>query len=96
MALSNLILILLVTLSSSAFTGHCREQKVSDVSRMLTCMELLMQCQNHMSSPSPPQSCCVPLKRVIFHDPQCLCALSMNGDFLAYLNVTIKDAASLR
>ncbi|KAH9611798.1 hypothetical protein KSS87_020543, partial [Heliosperma pusillum] len=47
------------------------------------CLEALLPCQPFMASPTPPEACCGPLKKVFETELACLCAAFSNPDLAA-------------
>lgn len=59
------------------------------------CLQKLMPCQPFLHSPSPPATCCVPLKQMIASDADCLCTVFNNADLLKSMNLTQSQAMDL-
>lgn len=91
------ILLLLSSLPSLTMADDevVRPVPRSDVTKTITCMELLMRCQYQLRDPHPTSACCAPLKYTVTHDIQCLCSLSFNEDMLLYLNITFQNILTL-
>ena len=61
----------------------------------MLCMQKLMPCQPFMHSPSPPATCCAPLKEMITQESQCLCKAFNNPELLKSVNLTVDEALAL-
>ncbi|XP_022715324.1 lipid transfer-like protein VAS [Durio zibethinus] len=61
----------------------------------MPCMQKLMPCQPFMHSPSPPATCCSPLKDMITQEKQCLCKVFDNTELLKSVNLTKDEALAL-
>ncbi|KZV41679.1 lipid binding protein [Dorcoceras hygrometricum] len=62
----------------------------------LSCIPKLLPCQPYIKSPvTPPPSCCVPMKEMIAHESQCLCAVFSNQQMLKSFNITQQDGINL-
>ncbi|OWM82983.1 lipid transfer-like protein VAS [Punica granatum] len=59
------------------------------------CLQKLLPCKNYVKSPSPPSSCCDPLKSMISTDTQCLCKVFNDPESLKSLSITQDDALGL-
>ncbi|XP_057952105.1 non-specific lipid transfer protein GPI-anchored 3-like [Malania oleifera] len=81
------------SLSSSEDGGGI--STAGDTPGAVPCAQKLLPCQPYLHSPSPPSSCCAPLKRMISDDAHCLCAVFNNAAILKSLNITQADALNL-
>ncbi|KAL0429567.1 UNVERIFIED_CONTAM: hypothetical protein Sradi_0582700 [Sesamum radiatum] len=62
----------------------------------MLCVQKLMPCQAFLKgSSSPETSCCAPLKEIVDHDTQCLCAVLGDETILKGMNVTPDNFLSL-
>ncbi|XVF09433.1 hypothetical protein REPUB_Repub07fG0092300 [Reevesia pubescens] len=61
----------------------------------MPCMQKLMPCQPFMDSPSPPATCCAPLKDLITQESQCLCKVFNNPELLKTVNITMDEALAV-
>lgn len=59
------------------------------------CLQKLLPCKDYLKSPSPPSSCCDPLKGIISTDTQCLCKVFNDPESLKSLGITQDDALGL-
>ncbi|XVE58883.1 hypothetical protein DITRI_Ditri04bG0204700 [Diplodiscus trichospermus] len=78
--------------ATAANAGSKGDSSSADV---MPCMQKLMPCQPYMHSPSPPPTCCTPLKDVIAQEPQCLCKVFNNPEFLKSANLTRDEALAI-
>ncbi|KAK4742866.1 hypothetical protein SAY87_000867 [Trapa incisa] len=83
--------ILFVSRGSSQATGLGLLAGGADTS----CLQKLLPCKDYVKSPSPPLSCCDPLKSIISTDTQCLCKTFNDHDSLKSLGITQDDALAL-
>ncbi|XP_056163270.1 non-specific lipid transfer protein GPI-anchored 3-like [Syzygium oleosum] len=99
MASKSLILlpILLTSCVSIAFSGNPSPSPPGgDDGTSLPCIGELMPCLAYLTpSPSPPASCCIPLKEVVANEAKCLCKVFNDGDILKSFNITQDDALAL-
>ncbi|XP_021292417.1 non-specific lipid-transfer protein-like protein At2g13820 [Herrania umbratica] len=75
--------------------GHQTGAAVAADADAAPCLQKLIPCQPFMHSPSPPATCCSPLKDIIDHDSQCLCKVFNNPEILKGFNLTLDEAMKL-
>ncbi|XP_058109004.1 non-specific lipid transfer protein GPI-anchored 3 [Magnolia sinica] len=62
----------------------------------LPCVKDLLPCKDYLRpSTRPPPLCCIPLKKMIDTEKQCLCAILNNPELLRSFNVTRDQAKQL-
>ncbi|XP_042495018.1 non-specific lipid transfer protein GPI-anchored 3-like [Macadamia integrifolia] len=86
------LLLSLILVSSWVFLGFSQPEIPSDIA---DCVKNLVPCQKFLKAPSPPSTCCIPLKQMFTDQPKCPCKIFDNKDLLKQFNVTQEDALSL-
>ncbi|KAI4339043.1 hypothetical protein MLD38_024029 [Melastoma candidum] len=71
------------------------EQPGSGGADSLQCVQQLMPCKPYLKGSNPPAMCCIPLKKAVATEPQCLCRVFQNQDLMKSFNVTLDDALAL-
>lgn len=98
---SKLFFTFFLLVSSWVFVGVSLDFDIASASASAgeapACLQKLLACQPYLvaAPPSPPASCCVPLKEIIDNDIQCLCQVFDNPMIMNTLNVTKDEALKL-
>ncbi|XP_009360067.1 non-specific lipid transfer protein GPI-anchored 3 isoform X2 [Pyrus x bretschneideri] len=62
----------------------------------MQCVQKLIPCQAYLKAPEKaPSTCCLPLKKLVLDNTECLCTLFNNDDMLSNFNITQGDALKL-
>lgn len=93
---SKLLMSLFILISSPVFVGMSLDIDAATASAP-ACVEKLLACQPYLEAapPSPPPSCCGPLKEIIDNDVECLCKVFDNAMLMETLNVSKDEALKL-